>query len=310
MQNVMSGWRLESPERLLAVASERMPIWVSLLFVVLIAYYLARISWMLYPSSDEPLWAPPQATDAGQLITKQVNADQQYSGIVAAHLFGIAKESGAAPAPTETEDAPDTRLNLKLRATVAATETEIAHAIIADGSGNEKVYFVKDSVPGGASLHRVQPDRVILNRGGVLEALRLPREFAGSPSPPSRPGSQRTSTARTNVQQLLNQNAATLTEIIRPQPFMPNGQLKGYRVFPGRNRQQFISLGLRPGDLVTEINGVALNNPAQGMEIFSSLGESTQVSVTIERNGRSQVLNLDSSKLSAATPTRTPAGTE
>jgi general secretion pathway protein C len=78
---------------------------------------------------------------------------------------------------------------------------------------------------------------------------------------------------------------------------MPNGQLKGYRVFPGRNRQQFIALGLRPGDLVTEINGVQLNNPAQGMEIFRSLGESSQVSVTIERGGRQQILNLDVNQL-------------
>ena len=305
MQNVMSGWRVESPERLLAVASERMPFWVSLIFVVLIAYYLARVVWTLYPSSTESLWAPPQSTGTGQPVAKQGNAKDQYGAIASAHLFGIATKDGAVPAPAETEDAPDTRLNLKLRATVATSETEIAHAIIADGSGNEKVYFIKDSVPGGASLHRVDMDRVILNRGGVLEALRLPKEFSGSPSPPSRPAGRRTSTAARNVQQLLNQNAASLAEIIRPQPFMPNGQLKGYRVFPGRNRQQFIALGLRPGDLVTEINGVALNNPAQGMEIFSSLGETSQVSVTIERNGRSQVLNLDSSKLSVAKPTDT-----
>ena len=302
MQNVMSGWRVESPEQLLAKASEHMPFWVSLIFVILIAYSLARTTWTLYPSSDETLWAPPQSIGSGQTMAKSGTADEQYGAIVAAHLFGMATESGDAPAPTETEDAPDTRLNLKLRATVATSETEIAHAIIADGSGSEKVYFVKDSVPGGATLYRVHVDRVILNRGGVLEALRLPKEFAGNPAPPSRPAGRRASAARTNVQQLLSQNAATFAEIIRPQPFMPNGQLKGYRVFPGRNRQQFISLGLRPGDLVTEINGVALNNPAQGMEIFSSLGESSQVSVTIERNGRSQVLNLDASKLSAAGP--------
>ena len=78
---------------------------------------------------------------------------------------------------------------------------------------------------------------------------------------------------------------------------MPNGQLKGYRVFPGRNRQQFIALGLRPGDLVTEINGVALNNPAQGMEIFRTLSESSQVTVTVERNGQNQSITLDASKL-------------
>jgi len=310
MQNIMSSWRVESPERLLADASERMPFWVSLIFVVLIAYYLARVALLLFPSSAETLWAPPQSIGTGQAIANQGNSDEQYKSIVDSHLFGIATASDVKPVPTETENAPDTRLNLKLRATVATTETEIAHAIIADGSGNEKVYFVEDAIPGGASLHRVDMDRVILNRGGVLEALRLPKEFAGSPSPPSRPANQRRSTAKTSVQQLLNQNAATLAQIIRPQPFMPNGQLKGYRVFPGRNRQQFISLGLRPGDLVTEINGVALNNPAQGMEIFSTLGETSQVSVTIERNGRSQVLNLDTNNLSATAPTEDPADTE
>jgi general secretion pathway protein C len=68
-------------------------------------------------------------------------------------------------------------------------------------------------------------------------------------------------------------------------------------VFPGRNRKQFIALGLRPGDLVTEINGVALNNPTQGMEIFRTLSESSQVQVTLERNGQSQTLSLDASKL-------------
>jgi general secretion pathway protein C len=310
MQNVMSYWRVDSPERLFAVASERLPFWVSLVFVILIAYYLARITWLLLPASDQSLWAPPQVTGIGQAIANSGNADEQYGDIVNSHLFGIATESDAIPEPTETENAPDTRLNLKLRATVATTDTEIAHAIIADGSGNEKVYFVQDAVPGGATLHRVDPDRVILNRGGVLEALRLPKEFAGNPAATSRPANRRTSTAQTNVQQLLTQNAATLAEIIRPQPFMPNGQLKGYRVFPGRNRQQFISLGLRPGDLVTEINGVALNNPAQGMEIFSSLGDTSQVSVTIERNGRSQVLNLDTSNLTTARPSQNTTGTE
>ena len=96
----------------------------------------------------------------------------------------------------------------------------------------------------------------------------------------------------------MNDDPARLTDIIRPQPFMPNGELKGYRIFPGRNRQQFSALGLRPGDLVTEINGIALNNPAQGMEAFRSLGDSTQVTITLERDGQSQVMTLDTSQLS------------
>ena len=65
-----------------------------------------------------------------------------------------------------------------------------------------------------------------------------------------------------------------------------------------------MSLGLRPGDLVTEINGVTLNNPAQGMEIFQSLSESTQVSLSIQRNGKDMQIDLDTAKLAELSNTR------
>jgi general secretion pathway protein C len=130
-----------------------------------------------------------------------------------------------------------------------------------------------------------------------MEALRLPKTFAGGGVSPPRNASASSSRQPQNIQQLISNNASSFSEIIRPQPFMPNGQLKGYRVFPGRNRRQFLSLGLRPGDLVTEVNGIPLNDPTQGMDVFNTLGTSSQISLTVERNGRPQVLNLDSSQI-------------
>lgn len=296
----MSRWSLQSPEQLVAKASNHVPFWASLLFVILIGYYLAKIFWLIIPLADDEQWTPPPrpvvARDAGGAAS-----GNSYQSIVDSHLFGMASAESAPIVAEDTDDAPDTRLNLKLRATVSAEDQAIAHAIIADGSGKEKVYFVRDSIPGGATLHRVHTDRVILNRGGVLEALRLPKEFN---SKAVSGGNRRAANTRNtrpaptrNVQKIVSENAANFTEIIRPQPFMPNGQLKGYRVFPGRQRQQFMALGLRPGDLVTEINGVALNNPTQGMEIFRTLSESSQVTVTVERNGVKQAISLDASKL-------------
>ncbi len=90
------------------------------------------------------------------------------------------------------------------------------------------------------------------------------------------------------MQEVVTQNAGGIGEIIRPQPFMPNGELKGYRLYPGRNREQFAGLGLQPGDLVTEINGMTLNNPAQAMELFRSLANTTSVTVVIDRQGQPQ----------------------
>ena len=51
--------------------------------------------------------------------------------------------------------------------------------------------------------------------------------------------------------------------------------------------------------MITQINGMALDDPARGMEIFRNLGDSSQVSVTVERSGQAQVLTLDTSQLSA-----------
>jgi len=154
----------------------------------------------------------------------------------------------------------------------------------------------------------IQADRVILARAGQLEVLRLPREGQGTGAPPAGGLSPAPRPAGTpdqaNVQELVAQKAAGFLEVVRPQPFMPNGQLKGYRIYPGPNRQQFTSLGLRAGDLVTEINGIALNNPAQGMEVFRSLGDAPQVTVTVERDGQPQVLSLNMTQINAVGATQ------
>jgi hypothetical protein len=43
-----------------------------------------------------------------------------------------------------------------------------------------------------------------------------------------------------------------------------------------------------------------LNNPAQGTEVFRSLGSATQVTVTLERDGQPQVLSLNLDQVSPA----------
>ncbi len=296
VQNLLARWGEQNPEQLLAQASLRMPFWISLGLVLLLAWYLAKLAWSLYPEPSTASWQPPSARPS-QSAAGATSSD--YSDLQAAGLFGRADaDEQPEMAVQDVVDAPDTRLDLKLRAAVASSDNATAHAIIADGTGNEQTYFIRDSIPGGATLHQVHPDRVILNRGGMLEALRLPREFAGAAAPARGRPRRNAAVAQPTVQEVVQNNAASFTDVVRPQPFMPNGQLRGYRVYPGRNRQQFAALGLRPGDLVTEINGMALNNPAEGMQIFRSLGDATQVTVTLERNGQSQVMTLDTNQVS------------
>jgi hypothetical protein len=75
-------------------------------------------------------------------------------------------------------------------------------------------------------------------------------------------------------------------------------------------------LGLRPGDLVTAINGTTLDDPQRGQEIFNAIQSSNSASVTIERAGKTIDVSLNLAQLateanrdlSAAPPAGMPGG--
>ncbi|MGI9272976.1 MAG: type II secretion system protein GspC [Woeseiaceae bacterium] len=293
----------------LAAANQLLPAWVSLLLVVVIAWQLAQFVWMLVPApSSGDIVATPaniESTPVAGNIAADVNA------ISNAHIFGIADREEDVPAPVveEIENLRDTRLtNLSLKGTIASTPAEEAVAIIADGSNEEKIYTIGAAVTSGAKLHAVYVDRVVLNENGVLTNLKLPKEFPEGTQVSTRRNSTLTTrpSAVTNtqsIQAVVAQNVSKLADVIRPTPYFVNGEQQGYRVYPGRNRAQFTALGLRPGDLIKDIDGQALSDPNQAMQVFQSLGSADQVSVTVERNGQPEVIVLRTDQLDIADET-------
>jgi len=285
----------------LSAANRLLPPWVSLILVVAIAWQIAKIIWMLVPGpavgDNVPL---PTSMTSGTTATES-SGDVQ--AIANAHMFGVADAETAepAPAPTEDENLSDTRLtNLSLKGTVASEITDYSVAIISDGSNEEKVYAINDPIGSGAKLHAVYADRVVLNENGVLTNLKLPREFSATSAAPVRRATSNTRQTTRNtqsIQAVVSQNLTKLSDVIRPTPYFVNGQQSGYRVYPGRDRQQFSALGLRPGDLIKDIDGQSLTDPTQAMQVFQSLGTSEQVTVTVERNGQPQTIVLKTSQL-------------
>lgn len=290
-------------ERWIGLGNRYLPGAAALILVILLGWQLAALAWMFVPASpvgDTITVAPPPVGSTASGVSA-VNAQR----IADAHLFGEANpEDAAAPIVLEmpTEELEETRLALQLKGTIAGSDNRLTAAIIADNRNEEKVYLIGDVVIQGATLHAVYPDQVVLNRSGNLEALKLPKELPAGRAAPTRRTTTRVVSAPTqaptqSIQQSLTQNAAKLADVIRPSPFYKDGQQVGFRLYPGRDRRAFAALGLRPGDLVKSIDGAALTDPQQAMQIFQNLGNAEQVSVTIERNGQDQVLNLTTSQL-------------
>lgn len=275
---------------------------VSLLLVVLVAWQAAKLIWMLVPGDavGVPVKLPANLPTTGSSTSQSADV----ASIAAAHLFGVADAVPDEPTPLANDDGdlPETtRANLVLNGTVASQIPNYSVAIISDSGKDQEVYTIGDDVDNRAKLHAVYADRVVLNEGGKLTNLRLPSEFTDAPA--SRNSRSLTTAARQSVdntksiQAVVTQNLTKLTDVIRPTPYRVAGEQVGFRVYPGRDRRQFAALGLKPGDIIKDIDGQALTDAGQAMQIFQSLGTAEQVTVTVERDGASETLTLKTSQL-------------
>jgi general secretion pathway protein C len=305
----ISDLRTRSPEQWLVLANAYLPKAVAVVLAIAIAWQLAAMTAALLPGEppDQPV---PLVTRGPSQGATAAPADLEV--LRATHLFGIAPERSAEEEfvpVVDVVDAPETTLNLELTGVVFADVNELSMAIITSGRNEEKLYGIDDTIENasGATLYRVHRDRVILNRGGRLETLRLPREEAAATRPAARAARRQgsnSSTATAPLRQVISDNASRLTDIIRLAPHVENGQVVGFRVNPGREEEIFTALGLQAGDVVTDINGLALNDPSRGLQAFEALGESTMANVTVLRNGSPEVLVIDTSQLESLSQDR------
>jgi len=258
------------------------------------------------PASRDKGFAPPPPP------ARRINV----AAIANSHLFGTA--APAKPSEADAANAPQTSMPLVLTGIIAGDSPDSGVAILGESASSAKVYGVGDALPGGARLHAVYGDRVILERGGALESLALPRQYAAGTAPGmTAPLPTADSQPVDRVRRVLAEQPGAISDVMRPQPVFAQGKQRGYRIYPGRNRQAFIRLGLRPGDLVTAINGTPLDDPGRGQEIFATLGSASEARVTVMRNGRQQDLTLNLAQVaqqaeaaaseSAAAPAEPPA---
>jgi general secretion pathway protein C len=226
--------------------------------------------------------AAPQATPARAHTL-------ELATITNAHLFG------AAPVvPQDGANAPQTTIPLVLTGTIAGNDPQNGLAILGQTAQTAKVYAVGDNVPGGAKLHSVYSDRVVIDRNGQLESLALPHQMnAGNGPPPSSAALQGDNGAIERMRRMITEQPGLLADVMRPQPVIDHGRMNGFRVYPGRNRMAFMRLGLRPGDQVTAINGTPLDDQDRGQAILSTLGTSPEARVTVIRNNQQQDLTLN-----------------
>lgn len=272
--------------------SRLLPTALSILLIIACTYTLSQITWILIPGDDK---SASSSTQTRSQRAKTLSTPD-FSHISQAHLFGQYQQTDNKPATT---DAPETRLNLVLKGVLAATPMKSAIAIISQGkNGKEDNYSPGDKVA-SATIKEIHADRVILERNGRLETLRMPKDSSDSLIKSSPRNRARTSNRSSpgqvlaNIRKQILKNPTSFGQYAIPVPYNENGKLRGYRLQPQGDRSLFDTVGLDPQDVIVAVNGVKLNNPTSGLKALRSLQTAKQIDITVLRNGAELPLQFE-----------------
>ncbi len=304
---------------------------LSLALILATAHGAARLSWRLFdlirPSQEKVIATTgvKHNGSADTFLSEKATPDKE---LIALHLFGQASgmPGAAQPAPRHL---PQTTLNLALIGVIYNSSPEKGVAIIQEKDSTEEadIYGVGDQLPGNSVLREIQTDRVILVRAGNQEVLPLDE---GSLAPaagtanenkptvevPRRGGMRaRGMKARRNQQPIqphdngdddgasmnidrgyLNQrlaNLKTLSSEIKTEAYQVGGDQQGYRLQAGDGSTLLGQLGLKNGDVLTEVNGMPLRSSADVMQAYKELKNAENIQVQFIRDGTEQTMDFN-----------------
>lgn len=301
---------------------------IALLLVLWLAHSLASLFWLLVPEPQLPqAQVAPNALESARAPESAQRVD--IAELKSMQIFGRLDQEAAdqvaetepAAGPRIEDEAVDTQLRMTLQGIIDSSESEGGRAIIASGKDQE-IYAPGDKLPEGqnVTLEKILPLRVILNNNGRYESLWLyqDKDFAANrrsepvPDTPSRSwegdeasllptdetqapeaetGEEAEQGPQTEVESELEQASRSLSDVVSMSIHREDGQIVGYKIRPGRDRELFESLGLEAGDVVMAVNGTELSSPQKVMELYRNMGDTSSASLLIKRGD--QELNID-----------------
>ncbi len=167
-----------------------------------------------------------------------------------------------------------------------------------------------DAVESIAVVKRIEPERVYIfnTTEGRIEYLALNEPPA--PASAARPtlakvddkpddsgdegivktGDNRYGVARSTVDNALN-NLSQLATQARVVPAFEGGKPVGFKLFSIKPGSLYSKIGLQNGDVISRINGYEMSSPEKGLEVYSKLKDSTNITVDVKRRGKPMTLD-------------------
>lgn len=233
--------------------------WLKAVLLALVAMQAARLIWVLVtPLGPVGRWLPPAPPTIP--ATAQLALFSTFDPFATAQ----AQPGAAAPAPAAS--------GFTLFGTRMSFGGAPGSAIIAGADGVQTSYSVGEEVAPGARLLSVGFDFVLIGGNGAEQ--RLAMEGADPPAAAAAGGASAGGGAGLALTPAAIRNNVALA------PRLVSGRVSGFLVSATGNPAVLARTGLRDGDVITQVNGRPLTDPAA---LQSQLSPGARLSLTVER---------------------------
>lgn len=233
------------------------------------------------------------------------------NALTRAHLFGVAPNAAA------TRSASVSSAPLVLTGIIATGDPTDGFAILGTSAETTRLFHAGSQAAPGTVLAEVYPERVVLLRGAERLILTLPktgaairlsgeladiRGAAAAPEPRFASAGGGSGMAEEPPPESLKpprlSDASALMRAFSMRPVSLNGQ-RGVRIMgTGMNSATLTALGLAPGDVILQINGVAVGS-RDAPDLAEAL-KSGSATLVVNRAGDSTSVTIDSSTAAIA----------
>ena len=127
--------------------------------------------------------------------------------------------------------------------------------------------------------------------GGAVRAAPVARAPAAAPAPePTAPANAPAehTVARSAVHAVVSEGLGMFLRRVDldDHPVFVGGKFHGFRITGLRDAQFWNGVDLKPGDVVTSVNGFPIEHPEQAQTAFESLEVASELRVVVEREGQ------------------------
>lgn len=226
----------------------QIPNYLTFVFIAIIVFQLVTVTWKVI--------FPVNTSSYALEVTTLTKDGLSYNNLT---------EDPFANSPNQTLnqtfdiDAPPTSLSLRLYGIRYSDSGKANAAILGFDPNNQRIYKTNDVIADDIVLEYIEPERVIISRGGITESVTFEKDSVLSKTFTNSLANKDNTTPKINW---IDTEIDLVSDMITFQPYFSDGSIKGYQLYPGDDSSLFNQSGLQPGDVLVAVNGLSVRDPS------------------------------------------------